>query len=69
MDRTSGCVQVALVFLLGGLTSICVVLVNHVIEILHFGKLWFVFEIEEHNIAKKLLERELSHEARKRDRA
>ena len=62
-----GCIRWGLVFLLGGLISICVILVNHVIETMHFCKMWFVFEIEEHQIARKLLEKELSQKSRKRD--
>ena len=39
-------VQWAMVLLFGALISISTVLVNHVIEVLHFGKMWFVTEIE-----------------------
>jgi len=39
-------VQWIFVFLFGSLISISVVLVNHVIEVLHFSKMWCVTEIE-----------------------
>jgi hypothetical protein len=64
---THGCVQWVLVVLLGGLISISVILVNHMIELIHFSKTWFVFEIERHQIAVKLFERDFSQKTRKRD--
>ena len=40
-------IQCAFVVLLGGLISLCSILVNHVIEFLHFCKMWYVTAIEQ----------------------
>jgi hypothetical protein len=39
-------VQFAMVFMLCCLMSICAVLVNHVIELMHFVKVYYVTEVE-----------------------
>jgi hypothetical protein len=40
-------VQLPVLVLLGGLISVCAILVNHMIEWMHFSKLWYVVEVEE----------------------
>ena len=62
-----GCIRWGLVFLLGGLISLCIILVNQVVEILGDYQCWLVCEIERHRIAKQLLHKELTQKSRKRD--
>jgi len=44
--------QWGLVLLLGGLISICAVLVNHIIELLFYMKMWFIMTMNNNKIQR-----------------
>jgi hypothetical protein len=67
--NSGGCVRWIWVFVLAGLISICVIVVNHTLEILYYSKMWFVCEIERHKIAKRMLDKEWAQMTRQQDRS